>query len=407
MAERASGEREVLVNFEILSREFYLNGNEIKKRVKRTLAIFAVSFLILCVINFQVLLAKYGYQLPIILLVVFTFISFSLLTKSALSKVKLKISFANGKLKFPYYYIWYSEIPFGKISSLEEVKVAGDLGTIIVGFKNGGLTYFEKGIFSCSSHFYEFQDCLLALVKRNSEDGLSRNIDAVEQNLSHIYIQVIIIFMWIATLSLILFNFAENFELILEKGALSRKEILGGEVYRIFSSFFLHSSIVHVAVNVLVFSALSQSLLRLVDIYRYLNTLLISSLFASFATLVMHSDEFVVGASGGIFGLFGAFCAVKMARKLPGSISFISDISVFLLIGIEVVFGALNDRVDVYSHIGGFVAGFVILRQFLGAESSDTIYSSGFFGRLIAIALSVISVGSLFLFFIRIYLESA
>lgn len=406
MAEQVTGAIKSEVNFEKLSREFDLDEKEVKKRLLRTIALLAVFLLILFAINYQDWLAQCSGQLSFLLAIVSTVVLFCFLTKSALSKVKLKISLVNGKLIFPYYYLWLSEIPLERVLSSEDLKANGAIEAVIVGSKGGGLTYFEKGIFSYESQFYELQECLFALARRNSKSGLGENIDVVERNSSHTHIQLVVITVWVAVFLLVSLNISQDLELIIEKGALSRQAILEGEFYRLFSSFFLHSGYVHISTNILVLSALSQSLLRIVDSFRYLNIVFFSSLVAACVTLLVHPYEFVVGASGGVFGIFGAYCAVKFARELPGSVSFLSEITIYLVIAAEVLYGVLNVKVDLYSHVGGFIAGFLIIRLFLATESSQSIYSSTIVERLFSIVLSVLFLSGLVVFFSRIYVES-
>lgn len=407
MAEKHPKKTKSDVRFENIPKEFSLNGTEIKRRMKRIIALLGFAILILCAIKLPAYFQQYFGPLAFPLLAALISVLFYFLTKYALTKVKLEVTFTNGKFKFPYYYIWFSEYPISSIFSSEELNVNESAETIIVGFKGGSSVYFEKKIFSNEMQFYEFRKSLLEFANLNSGNELSKKIYIVEHDTSHVFVQIVIILIWVTIFLLLSLYFNKNFESILEEGAVSRRSILEGEYFRLFSSFFLHSSFTHVAANVLLFSALSQSILRLVDISKYLNILLITSLFASCFTLLVHPDEFVVGASGGVFGLFGAFCAVKMSRKLPGSVSFISDLSVYLLIGIEIVYGVLNDRIDLYSHVGGFFAGFLILRSLMKIKHSQSMYSSSFGGKLIAIFLSVAFLGGLISFLSQIYVELA
>jgi membrane associated rhomboid family serine protease len=404
MAERTLYENSSRVALENHSKSFSLNEKEIKVRVERTIVLLAVATLFLCALNFSTWLQQQPSLLVFLLL--FSIVGFfSWLIRYSLSKLKLEVSFVSGKLKFPYYYFWLSEVPLGRIFSSEELADKGGVEAIIVGLDSGVSIYFEKAVFANKAQFSEFSEFLSMLSQENSVSYSDRKIDIVDGDSSHRNIQLLVIFIWISMYFLLSSDRTQDFYLLLEAGALSRRAILEGEIYRIFSSFFLHSSFGHVAANVLVFSALSQPILRLVDVSRYLNILFISSLSASFATLLAHPCDLVVGASGGVFGLFGAFLAVRMARKLPGSISFVSDTYILVLVGFELLSGALNERVDIYSHIGGFIAGFLILRFFLAQGSVQTIYQSSIGEKFLSIALLALFSGGFALFFSQLYFD--
>jgi membrane associated rhomboid family serine protease len=402
MAERTLYENSSRVALENHSKSFSLNEKEIKVRVERTIVLLAVATLFLCALSFSTWLQQKPSLLVFLLL--FSIVGFfSWLIRYSLSKLKLEVSFVSGKLKFPYYYFWLSEVPLGRIFSSEELADKGGVEAIIVGLDSGVSIYFEKAVFANKAQFSEFSEFLSMLSQENSVSYSDRKIDIVDGDSSHRNIQLLVIFIWISMYFLLSSDRTQDFYLLLEAGALSRRAILEGEIYRVFSSFFLHSSFGHVAANVLVFSALSQPILRLVDVSRYLNILFISSLSASFATLLAHPCDLVVGASGGVFGLFGAFLAVRMARKLPGSISFVSDTYILVLVGFELLSGALNERVDIYSHIGGFIAGFLILRFFLAQGSVQTIYQSSIGEKFLSIALLALFSGGFALFFSQLY----
>jgi membrane associated rhomboid family serine protease len=138
----------------------------------------------------------------------------------------------------------------------------------------------------------------------------------------------------------------------------------------------------------LVFAIMAESLLRLLDVYRFLTVLLLSAFCASSVSLYLAPYEFVIGASGGVFGLFGAFCVVKFTKDLPGTVSLRSNKMVLLVIVIQVVSGYFIDGVDYFSHGGGFVLGAVIMALYLYFAPTPSIFQSTRVEKALAVMLS-------------------
>ena len=60
----------------------------------------------------------------------------------------------------------------------------------------------------------------------------------------------------------------------------------------------------------------------------------------------------VVGASGGIFGLMGAYLTIMVALKERDNVR-----SVMVLIGVNVIYGFIMPGISWQAHLGGFIAG--------------------------------------------------
>jgi rhomboid protease GluP len=74
----------------------------------------------------------------------------------------------------------------------------------------------------------------------------------------------------------------------------------------------------------------------------------------------MHPASVGVGASGAIFGVFGALAGFFLAHReeiASHTKAFMKDFAV--IIGINLVIGFAIESVDVSAHIGGLVVGFI------------------------------------------------
>ncbi|MFH9858758.1 rhomboid family intramembrane serine protease [Streptomyces sp. NPDC017202] len=127
-----------------------------------------------------------------------------------------------------------------------------------------------------------------------------------------------------------------------------------GEWYRLFTSMFTHEAIWHIAFNMLSLWWLGGPLEEALGRVRYLALYLLSGLAGSALTYLLASPSGgSLGASGAVFGLFGA-TAVLMRRMRHD----MRPIIALLVINLIFTFGWSN--IAWQAHIGGLVAGVVI-----------------------------------------------
>lgn len=125
------------------------------------------------------------------------------------------------------------------------------------------------------------------------------------------------------------------------------------EYWRLLTSGFLHESILHIGMNMLSLWFVGRSLEPAIG-RLYFGLIYFSALFAgSFGALLFTPDLPSLGASGAIFGLFGALIMVARARRIPLWQSGLLPMLVFNLIFTLTVAG-----VSIGDHLGGVVAGF-------------------------------------------------
>jgi membrane associated rhomboid family serine protease len=127
------------------------------------------------------------------------------------------------------------------------------------------------------------------------------------------------------------------------------------EPWRILTSAFLHSpsQIFHILFNMFALWMIGPYLEALLGRARYLGLYLVSALAGSITYLLFQptdSTQGVVGASGAVFGLFGAF--VVMQRHLGRDSS-----AMIGTIAINAVLGFVIPNVAWQAHLGGLVAG--------------------------------------------------
>jgi membrane associated rhomboid family serine protease len=131
--------------------------------------------------------------------------------------------------------------------------------------------------------------------------------------------------------------------------------VADGEWYRVLTSAFLHeqNNPLHIGFNMLSLWWIGAPLEQLLGRVRYLAIYVVSALAASAAVLLIAPDAPTLGASGAIFGLFGA-TAVFMRRMRYDMRP------ILILLGLNIVFSFTWAHVSWQAHLGGLVAGSVI-----------------------------------------------
>jgi membrane associated rhomboid family serine protease len=133
-----------------------------------------------------------------------------------------------------------------------------------------------------------------------------------------------------------------------------------GELWRIFTSGFLHAGVLHLAMNMLFLYLLGPMLERELGRVNFVALYFTSMLAGSFGVMLIDPFSPTVGASGALYGLLGAAVALQLSRGINpwssgiGGLIFINVLITFTIPGISIG-GHLGGLV------GGFAAGWVLM----------------------------------------------
>lgn len=144
---------------------------------------------------------------------------------------------------------------------------------------------------------------------------------------------------------------------LLNLGANFRPLVLKGEVWRLFTSIFLHGGFMHLFMNMTALFFAGLFLEPLLGKWRLLLLYLITGISASLASFMWYDAIVSVGASGAIFGLYGYFIAVIIYKSFPYQLHSGFLYSLLAYIGINLVMGLMGG-IDNAAHIGGLLSGF-------------------------------------------------
>ncbi|MGV3016293.1 rhomboid family intramembrane serine protease [Rothia sp. 88186D007BW] len=133
-----------------------------------------------------------------------------------------------------------------------------------------------------------------------------------------------------------------------------------GQWYRMLSAGFLHapSNITHLLLNMFTLYLFGQMLEPLMGRWKFLATYLFSIVGGSVAVHLLASvvggmSVSTLGASGGVFGLFGAYFSLARARRQ-------STNGIVVLVAINFVFGFIMPGISWEAHLGGLVTGALV-----------------------------------------------
>ena len=134
----------------------------------------------------------------------------------------------------------------------------------------------------------------------------------------------------------------------------------GGEWWRLVTSMFLHFGIAHLAVNMLALWDAGYLVERLYGSLHFLAIYLASGVAGAIASVAWNPWVNSAGASGAIFGVFGALLAYVVDRRngVPSRAMLSHAVVTVLFLGYSLAYGFLGTNIDNAAHLGGLVAGF-------------------------------------------------
>jgi membrane associated rhomboid family serine protease len=141
--------------------------------------------------------------------------------------------------------------------------------------------------------------------------------------------------------------------------------VSNGEWWRLMSAAFLHYGPLHLAFNMVALFFAGTILEQVVGRWRFLLIYLVSGLAGSAGALYWTPNGATVGASGAIFGVFGALLVLE--RR--GNIATGGQILVLIVINLVITF-SYSGSISVGGHIGGLIAGVVLMLIFTRTRMS-------------------------------------
>ena len=167
----------------------------------------------------------------------------------------------------------------------------------------------------------------------------------------------VFIAMWLAGADLV----KPSSEVQIQFGSNFRPLTWTGEEWRLLTSAFLHFGIVHIALNMYALYQGGSLVERLFGSTRFALIYLLSALSGSVVSGWWHPLRNSAGASGAIFGVYGALLAFLAVRRadIPPNMAEEHRQQRVLFCMYSLVIGWAHPLIDNAAHIGGLLAGFV------------------------------------------------
>jgi len=131
----------------------------------------------------------------------------------------------------------------------------------------------------------------------------------------------------------------------------------GHEYYRIISCGFMHAGLLHIIVNMISLASLGFFLERILGAPRMALVYFVSLIGAGIGVVYFSAPDVpTLGASGAIFGLFGALFAMGLKLGRPGMQLIRANIGILVL---NLFFTFSSAAMSKQAHVAGLITGFV------------------------------------------------
>ncbi|MFO7567967.1 MAG: rhomboid family intramembrane serine protease [Enhygromyxa sp.] len=167
------------------------------------------------------------------------------------------------------------------------------------------------------------------------------------------------VLIWVAMVGFGVDAFEPSVEALLSWGGNLGLLTQSGQWWRLLTAMFLHAGIIHLAFNCYFAWVIGRICEQVFGAAAYVLVYFGSGLFASLVSVAWQPASVSVGASGALFGVFGAFLGFTIRRREILPPEFVKSVrrNALILIGINLVIGFAVPGIDVAAHVGGLVAG--------------------------------------------------
>ena len=139
--------------------------------------------------------------------------------------------------------------------------------------------------------------------------------------------------------------------------------VRNGEVYRLVSYMFLHAGILHIVLNMYSLFIVGPRVEDFFGKWKYLLIYLFSGICGGLLSIGLTPNTVSVGASGAIFGLFGAL--IYFGYSYRGYIGAIVKSQVLPVVIYNLLMGLFIPGIDMWGHVGGLIGG-ILTANMLG-----------------------------------------
>lgn len=181
----------------------------------------------------------------------------------------------------------------------------------------------------------------------------------------------ILVFVGLAALSLSPLQIPS--ELLIRAGGNFALRVQEGETWRLLTALFLHGGLLHVALNMFALYQVGQVVERLFGRLGFIVVYLGAGLLGNLASLWWRQGAVSIGASGAIFGVYGALLAYLTIQRGSVPVEVFREMRSGTLgfLGYSLFAGFAIAGIDNAAHLGGLLGGLI-----LGAALAEPVQAS-------------------------------
>ena len=157
------------------------------------------------------------------------------------------------------------------------------------------------------------------------------------------------------------------------------------QLYTLFTSMFVHGGFAHIIGNMIIFFFLGMAFEQRIGAKKFLTIYLITGVCGALAHSLLNLGSVItlIGASGAIFGIMGAFAFSYPLDEvvMPIPLGFIMLLRRIKVIYAVILFAALETIIVMFdvqdntahlAHLGGLISGFVLAAILIGRKKTHT-----------------------------------
>ena len=180
---------------------------------------------------------------------------------------------------------------------------------------------------------------------------------------------------------------------LIRLGALQPFLVANGQYWRLFTAIFLHAGLLHIAFNAYALWIFGSAMEEALGRTRFLLVFFVTGLLASATSYAFGPPVIVgVGASGAIFGVFGAFVIYNYRRRdlaLAAANLRRAIVLILLNAGLAVYIQGIDWR----AHLGGFLAGILagLVAEGWGDRRTRKVVLVAGFAAMVVIGVALVA----------------
>ena len=178
----------------------------------------------------------------------------------------------------------------------------------------------------------------------------------------------ICIFMFLAS------GYGLSSDMLLKYGANYGMLVKNGQVFRLVTYMFLHIGFLHIILNMCSLYVVGPMVENFFGKWKYLVIYMFSGISGGLLSIGMNGDIPSAGASGAIFGLFGAL--LYFGYNYRGYVGNIIKSQVSSIVIYNLLMGFFIPGIDIWCHVGGLIGGLLAANMLGTIENKKYNFSN-------------------------------